>query len=1198
MRNGIHRLLNVIISMSLLLGTVSNINGINCKAANINNQSNLSEENILMSDDMSSLQSGWNVSGVTNDVYIHDQQNSASPADKGQFVFSATGNGASTADVHKSTTAFEGSWALKVDMNIINLQTSNKTNTNGFVIEIIDNLRNEYSITLNNIQQNASASISLKTNNNILTKKIRIPKEMHNWKFIYDNELKILNVFIDDQKEIQFEKFECPQASNSNRIALKNVMDSESSNKNHVCVDSIELYKQHDILYTLISPESSALKFEMKTQIFTENASDYTSGKLQLFLLLENNNGYKREQAYPVTSQNMNLIIENLNVSGDISVTIGLTYDGHIVTKKNIFYYLYDRIQNAKCSDHFTAAKGAVLFDDFSAISSDLQKSGWAISQYHYAHSTDEKFMLVTNGEANDIEIPVTFSGNFGIYIGYVNGTNALKVKACSQEKEVVLSNTFIPTENLYSNNVISEAFIMATNFNGSQLILRPSKGKNSRIAYIKLVPFTKEEMQLYQMPNADNNGFMMDNDGFTDFYNGLFSDEISLRYNAIEKLAKQAGVNELVWCAGTTGMLNYNSPTIWKLFEGASVDKTPENLFDIRDSQGNRKPYDYQLRKGDIRAREDILNFQSKDPMHNNPATWPISILADEGIKNNVKVCASLRMRNFYNESDSIMFNGQIFYQPMQLSYEDPKFLDYIKSLVLEMSNAPNVDSVFLDFGRYPFVFPMTCILSPQEKSQIVTNFLKELRKQMPNKKIYARILIDQDNSARGLDYELWIHEKLIDRLITTVLSYENFYDFSPYLKLCHDNDVEYYLGICANQSGTDLTVEEENLMDKGLFHPNNKYLSMRQYLERTYEGYRAGVDGIYLFNTLNDLQFVKNINPKFQYLGDKIKMEKWHQFEIRADYINNSIDITKHGVGILDNEYTGLGSLSTTVSPIIPIFNPEIHDYTLSVPYYFDSLELKTSTFVKGAIATVYVNEKKANIVNGNYQILLDLGENIIEIKVTSANGKKTSSYHIKALRKTAANQKQFIDERAFGDLYPIVYGNADGTFKPDQPLKYSEAMQMVANILKHTNVKFPNKPQWVGKWYSEAMDTLYGLNLLKGINITNPDTPISRADFTAIIARILNLNKVTSPSKFTDISGHQFENEITALNEAKYIMGFADGIFKPESKLTRAEACVILCRILNRSSSNFKKQVYKDVPYSHWAAPYINAVSGHLR
>ena len=79
-------------------------------------------------------------------------------------------------------------------------------------------------------------------------------------------------------------------------------------------------------------------------------------------------------------------------------------------------------------------------------------------------------------------------------------------------------------------------------------------------------------------------------------------------------------------------------------------------------------------------------------------------------------------------------------------------------------------------------------------------------------------------------------------------------------------------------------------------------------------------------------------------------------------------------------------------------------------------------------------------------------------------------------------------------------------------------------------------------------------------------DPDASITRAEFAAICARF-NTKPVENSGSFSDISGHWAENEIERAAAFGWISGYPDGTFRPDARITRAEAMTMINRVLCR-------------------------------
>jgi hypothetical protein len=320
--------------------------------------------------------------------------------------------------------------------------------------------------------------------------------------------------------------------------------------------------------------------------------------------------------------------------------------------------------------------------------------------------------------------------------------------------------------------------------------------------------------------------------------------------------------------------MLNYNSKYAGKALE--SFDKYPSQLRDI-----------------DKRAKTQILSILSEGKS-------PLEFLAEFGEEQNLDVYASLRMAAFYPEDKYGFLNGNIYnsYKDVKqrdgygFSYFYPKTRDYITNVLKEASSFKYVDGVTLDFCRYPTV--MTSEANQDTKIKIMTEFMRRIRKEIPNKKIVVRIPYNNYLSY-GFDIKTWIKEGLIDVLVPSNISVDDFFNVKPFVDMVKGTKIKLYIGICADVTGHDLTKEEEQLMKAGLYVHNKTYLSINEYMKRTAEVYAAGADGVFLFNTTYRI-YINSSSPKeASMLGDKVAMAKWYYFQYNPKPVVKSVVITK---------------------------------------------------------------------------------------------------------------------------------------------------------------------------------------------------------------------------------------------------------------------------------------------------------------
>lgn len=105
--------------------------------------------------------------------------------------------------------------------------------------------------------------------------------------------------------------------------------------------------------------------------------------------------------------------------------------------------------------------------------------------------------------------------------------------------------------------------------------------------------------------------------------------------------------------------------------------------------------------------------------------------------------------------------------------------------------------------------------------------------------------------------------------------------------------------------------------------------------------------------------------------------------------------------------------------------------------------------------------------------------------------------------------------------------------------------------------------------------------------------PDNPITRAEFSAIVAKALGI-PLDGSKVFKDTKRHWAKAYISALANRGYINGYADGSFRPDDLITRAEMVKVICKAGSLTSST-NKQSFSDIS-GHWAKTYILIASSN--
>lgn len=105
--------------------------------------------------------------------------------------------------------------------------------------------------------------------------------------------------------------------------------------------------------------------------------------------------------------------------------------------------------------------------------------------------------------------------------------------------------------------------------------------------------------------------------------------------------------------------------------------------------------------------------------------------------------------------------------------------------------------------------------------------------------------------------------------------------------------------------------------------------------------------------------------------------------------------------------------------------------------------------------------------------------------------------------------------------------------------------------------------------------------------------PESSLTRAEFTTLICRVLGYNSTESSEIFTDIKNHWANKSITALAKTGILNGYADGSFKPDALITREEVAKVMY-YLSKNENLHSTIEFSDVSKDRWSYQYICQMS----
>jgi hypothetical protein len=171
--------------------------------------------------------------------------------------------------------------------------------------------------------------------------------------------------------------------------------------------------------------------------------------------------------------------------------------------------------------------------------------------------------------------------------------------------------------------------------------------------------------------------------------------------------------------------------------------------------------------------------------------------------------------------------------------------------------------------------------------------------------------------------------------------------------------------------------------------------------------------------------------------------------------------------------------------------------------------------------------------------------------------------------------------------------IFGDPTGMVRPDSVITRAETAIIIYRLLADGNKDMAAPAAFSdvddGQWYSQAVNYLAYIGAVNGYpdGSFKPNAPISRAEFTKLIAGFDNLEQAGG-DMFSDIGGNWAAKYINSAAAKGWVSGYPDGTFSPDSNITRAETVSLMNAKLQRGVNP------ENIP--DWAPSYTDLGKGH--
>ncbi len=190
-------------------------------------------------------------------------------------------------------------------------------------------------------------------------------------------------------------------------------------------------------------------------------------------------------------------------------------------------------------------------------------------------------------------------------------------------------------------------------------------------------------------------------------------------------------------------------------------------------------------------------------------------------------------------------------------------------------------------------------------------------------------------------------------------------------------------------------------------------------------------------------------------------------------------------------------------------------------------------------------------------------------------------------------------------------FISGFPDRSFRPDQNLTRVQAIVSLIGGLGLTGglldgLSFYSDRVQIPSYAAEKVATATQRRIVVNhpvVRQLEPMRDVTRGEIAALVYQALvALNQapaIASPyivnpdvttAAFTDIAGHWAADFISPLAKQNLIGGFADGSFKPDSAINRAQYAALLVKAFNPAPKR-EAIAFSDIPATFWAKPFID-------
>jgi len=485
----------------------------------------------------------------------------------------------------------------------------------------------------------------------------------------------------------------------------------------------------------------------------------------------------------------------------------------------------------------------------------DLASTKWSVGSFQYAEDATAQPLFTAERSAGDLVVRLPATGWHAVALGLVGGDSEIDARLGAdgdfRSCQLQVWRQHKRPEGL------GEAFVGCADLNGTTLTLRPVSKKPCRLAFVRLLGLSQEQVGLAKAAAEPNNDkrVTVNNDGFSMFFSGMDSRE------KLHQMVDRYDGRRLYsydYCTGSDASCTYATKvgTVFGTYKDAV------------------------WRQGDQRAHDNIQKLISE-------GNDPLKVMIDRCHERGLRVHVSFRACANYPPPMADTFNGELYWKHYdrrimmrwgkrgcRLSYAYPEVRAFRLAIIKEaVGYGP--DGLHLDFLRHPpFVgydeplvnafqqrYGVDPLAVPEDErwyglcAEVMTGFVRDVRRvldeagQAAGRRLTLSASFDCANyRQQGLDVERWVKEGLVDDISPGRHGLGDIYfSVASFAKMVHGTPCKLFARLEHIVAGHDPTPESE----RGEVTYESEHMTLNLYRARALELYDEGAVGLYLFNT-----------------------------------------------------------------------------------------------------------------------------------------------------------------------------------------------------------------------------------------------------------------------------------------------------------------------------------------------------------